>query len=80
MLLVGWAMAVSVSVHYLAHVLAGGGLSTGPRSVVPCEVGRWLEEHLPRARRLVLEGAGHAPFWDEPTSFNRALRELAGES
>lgn len=54
-------------------------LVNGRRSVVPHEVGCWLEEHLPRARRLVLEEAGHAPFWDDPAHFNRSLREFAGE-
>lgn len=51
-------------------------LVNGRHSVVPYEVGGWLEEHLPRARRVVLEG-GHAPFWDDPIGFNAAVREFA---
>lgn len=51
-------------------------LVNGRRSVVPCEVGGWLEEHLPCARRVVLE-AGHAPFWDDPVGFNTAVRDFA---
>lgn len=48
----------------------------GAKSVVPCGVGRWLEEKLPRARCLLLQEAGHAPFWDDPRGFNRAVREF----
>lgn len=55
-------------------------LVNGGRSVVPPAVGSWLEERLPRARRVLLEQAGHAPFWDDPDGFNRALREFEAES
>lgn len=51
-------------------------LVNGRHSVVPYKVGGWLEEHLPCARRVVLEG-GHAPFWDDPAGFNAAVREFA---
>ncbi len=51
-------------------------LVNGLRSVVPCEVGGWLEERLPRARRVVLEQAGHGPFWDDAPGFNEALRQF----
>jgi non-heme chloroperoxidase len=51
-------------------------LVNGRHSVVPYEVGGWLEEHLPRAHRVVLEG-GHAPFWDDPAGFNVAVRDFA---
>ena len=51
-------------------------LINGKRSVVPFEVGRWLEQHLPNARRIVLEHAGHGPFWDDAVGFNRAVREF----
>lgn len=49
-------------------------LVNGRHSVVPHEVGRWLEEQLPHVRRVVLEEAGHAPFWDDSAGFNSAVR------
>ena len=51
-------------------------LVNGRHSVVPCEVGGWLEEHLACARRIVLDG-GHAPFWDDAAVFNATIREFA---
>jgi non-heme chloroperoxidase len=54
-------------------------LVNGKQSVVPYEVGRWLEEQLPNARRVVLEQAGHGPFWDAPVQFNQAVREFDSE-
>jgi non-heme chloroperoxidase len=54
-------------------------LVNGKQSVVPCEVAGWLEEHLPKARRIVLERAGHGPFWDDPAGFNRAVREFSAQ-
>jgi pimeloyl-ACP methyl ester carboxylesterase len=50
-------------------------LINGKQSVVPYEVGHWLEEHLPNAQR-VLDQAGHGPFWDDPAGFNRAVRDF----
>jgi non-heme chloroperoxidase len=55
-------------------------LINGKQSVVPCEVAQWLEEHLPRARSVVLGDAGHGPFWDDPVGFNRAVREFSAET
>ncbi len=55
-------------------------LVNGTRSAVPYEVGRWLEEHLPDGRRLVLEGAGHAPYWDAPDDFNRGIRQFVDQT
>lgn len=52
-------------------------LINGAQSVVPYEVGRWLEEHLPKAQRVLLDQAGHGPFWDNPAEFNRAVREFS---
>jgi pimeloyl-ACP methyl ester carboxylesterase len=49
----------------------------GERSVVPADVGLWLEGELPQARRLLMRGAGHAPFWDDPKTFNSAVRDFA---
>ncbi len=58
-------------------------LVNGTHSAVPFDVGRWLEElgrwleeHLPDGRRLVLEGAGHAPYWDAPEGFNHGVRQF----
>jgi len=47
----------------------------GRQSVVPWEVGEWLADKVPQARRVVLE-AGHGPFWDDSTGFNEALRSF----
>jgi pimeloyl-ACP methyl ester carboxylesterase len=49
----------------------------GRRSVVPCEVGRWLAERLPSGQRVVLEDAGHGPFWDDAAAFDDAVRTFA---
>jgi non-heme chloroperoxidase len=54
-------------------------LVNGGRSVVPPAVAVWLEEHLARARRVLFDEAGHAPFWDDPMGFNRAVREFEAE-
>jgi non-heme chloroperoxidase len=51
-------------------------LVNGRHSVVPCEVGDWLAENLPHARRVVLD-AGHGPFWDDSGPFNEAVRSFA---
>jgi non-heme chloroperoxidase len=51
-------------------------LVNGRRSVVPCEVGTWLADHLPQARGVVLEEVGHGPFWDDSAGFNRAVRDF----
>ena len=52
-------------------------LINGKQSVVPYEVGHWLEEHLPNAQRVVLDQAGHGPFWDDAAGFNRAVRDFS---
>jgi pimeloyl-ACP methyl ester carboxylesterase len=54
-------------------------LINGKQSVVPYEVGGWLEEHLPQARRTIFDDAGHGPFWDDPAAFNQAIREFTSE-
>jgi non-heme chloroperoxidase len=51
-------------------------LVNGRRSVVPWEVGEWLQANLLRARRVVLDESGHAPFWDDPRNFNEAVRRF----
>jgi len=35
-----------------------------------------IAERVPRARRLVVPGAGHAPFLDSPAAFNRLVMEF----
>jgi pimeloyl-ACP methyl ester carboxylesterase len=48
-------------------------------SVVPVSVGRRLERLVPDSRLLVVAGAGHAPMWDQPERFGRAVtRFLTG--
>jgi non-heme chloroperoxidase len=61
----------------LPHVGVPVLLVNGRRSVVPSDVGAWLAENLPRATRVVLDEAGHAPFWDDAPGFNRAVRDFA---
>jgi pimeloyl-ACP methyl ester carboxylesterase len=41
--------------------------------LVPLALGRQLHGHLPQARFVVIEGAGHVPMWERPDSFNRAV-------
>jgi len=55
-------------------------LVNGTRSAVPYKVGEWLEDHLPDGRCLVLEGAGHSPYWDAPDGFNRGIRQFIEET
>jgi pimeloyl-ACP methyl ester carboxylesterase len=41
-----------------------------------------VEQHqalMPHAQIHIMEGAGHAPFWDDAASFNRRLSELCEE-
>jgi pimeloyl-ACP methyl ester carboxylesterase len=33
-------------------------------------------ERVPAAKRLVLEYSGHAPFWEQPTEFNRMIMDF----
>ena len=39
-----------------------------------------LEIDDPQGRRLVLEGAGHAPYWDATEGFNRGIRQFIEET
>jgi pimeloyl-ACP methyl ester carboxylesterase len=47
--------------------------------VVPIEHGRWMAERIPNARLLVLRGAGHMPFYQQPKEFNRAVLSFLSE-
>ena len=51
----------------------------GGKSAVPSEVGSWLAGALPSARSLVLPEAGHAPYWDDASGFNAAVRGFVRE-
>jgi non-heme chloroperoxidase len=51
-------------------------LVNGGRSVVPPSVGQWLAGQLSQARCVLLEEAGHAPFWDDAGGFNSAVRSF----
>jgi pimeloyl-ACP methyl ester carboxylesterase len=55
-------------------------LVNGTRSAVPYEVGGWLQDHIHDGRRLVLEGAGHSPYWDNAEGFNRGIRQFIDET
>jgi pimeloyl-ACP methyl ester carboxylesterase len=51
----------------------------GGKSAVPSEVGSWIAGALPSARSLVLPEAGHAPYWDDASGFNAAVRGFVRE-
>jgi pimeloyl-ACP methyl ester carboxylesterase len=36
----------------------------------------YLGQRVPAAKRLVLEYSGHAPFWEQPTEFNRMILDF----
>ena len=50
----------------------------GRHSIVPCEVGQWIASQLTRGESVILDGAGHMPFWDEPDLFNDCVRQFEG--
>lgn len=52
----------------------------GERSAVPAAVGAWLAAAVPDGRSVVLPGAGHAPFWDDPDGFDAAVRGFVAGS
>ena len=39
----------------------------------------WMDEHISRSTRLCFAESGHAPHLEEPTAFNQALVDFAGE-
>jgi pimeloyl-ACP methyl ester carboxylesterase len=43
------------------------------------EAAAWMDEHIPRSRRLCFAESGHAPHLEEPQRFNQALADFAGE-
>lgn len=50
-------------------------------AIVPVGGAGWLAQTLPRARVVVIPGAGHVPMLDRPAQVNAALRDfLAGDA
>lgn len=47
-------------------------------AIVPMGGAGWLAETLPRARVVVIRGAGHIPMIDRPDAVNRTLRRFLG--
>jgi 2-hydroxy-6-oxonona-2,4-dienedioate hydrolase len=43
---------------------------------VPLDIGRAAARLMPKARLIVLPGAGHAPYLEKPETFNRAVIEF----
>ena len=41
--------------------------------ILPTPIGQWLAQQLPEAKLVLFEKSSHAPFWEEPEKFNRAL-------
>ncbi len=39
----------------------------------------WMDEHMPRSRRVCFAESGHAPHLEEPQKFNQALVDFADE-
>lgn len=38
--------------------------------------GKYIADHVPGAQLTIFENSSHAPFWEEPDAFNRALEEF----
>jgi 3-oxoadipate enol-lactonase len=50
-------------------------------TIVPLEIGAWLQAAIPHATLAVLPDAGHQPQWDQPDAFHAAILPfLAGAS
>jgi pimeloyl-ACP methyl ester carboxylesterase len=41
--------------------------------ITPIEHGVYMAKHLPNARLGIIRGSGHAPFYQKPRQFNRAV-------
>lgn len=39
-------------------------------ALLPVQLGKMLQMHLPHAKLCVIPGAGHNPMWDKPEAFN----------
>jgi pimeloyl-ACP methyl ester carboxylesterase len=44
--------------------------------IVPPEQARFLSEHLPGSRLVMLPGAGHVPFITQAARFNEIVKEI----
>jgi pimeloyl-ACP methyl ester carboxylesterase len=51
----------------------------GADRIVGPEQARFLSEHLPGSRLIMLSDAGHVPFITQAARFNEFLREVVGE-
>ena len=45
--------------------------------ILSTPVGQWLAERIPGASLVLFDNSSHAPFWEEPDKFNRALLTIA---
>jgi pimeloyl-ACP methyl ester carboxylesterase len=54
-------------------------LVAGERDAASVQTTLELEAALPRARRVVIRGAGHIVNLEKPESFNEALRDFLSE-
>jgi 3-oxoadipate enol-lactonase len=48
-------------------------------TIVPVEVGREMARRIPRARLVLIGGAGHMPMWERATEFTAALDRFLDE-
>jgi len=56
------------------------GVVVGERSSIPTSAGRDSAERIPGAWTVVVEGAGHLPWYERPGSVRQALDRLAAHS
>ena len=47
--------------------------------IYTAEAAAWMEQHLPDARKVQFDQAGHAPHLEQPEEFNSALAAFANE-
>ena len=61
----------------IAGILQPALVVSGGRDTLALpDAGRWLADHLPNARFVLIEGAGHAPFLSHAEEFGGALDEF----
>ncbi len=56
------------------HLLVWGRDET----LIPLGSGHWLNKHLPNSEFIIFEESGHCPMWEEPTRFNRIIKDWSG--
>lgn len=74
------------SLHMLQHSSIGSAfklltmpilLIWGDRDqVIPLDYGNLMAKQLPKARFVVIKGAGHMPFYEKPDEFNRLVLDF----